>query len=81
MANKNTYNFGLYGRCPICKEITAEVCEGCGEKNAFTDSSKQGIVICTKCNMEHSIECDKKSCNGQIKVLKTPKNVDERKKN
>ena len=78
MAEKNTYNFGLYGRCTVCKEITLEVCEGCDAKDSFTDSSKPGIVICTKCNMEHSIECDKVSCNHQIKVLKTPKNEDER---
>ncbi|MBN2789976.1 MAG: hypothetical protein JXR69_07290 [Candidatus Delongbacteria bacterium] len=80
MADKNTYTFGLYGRCPVCKEITSEACDGCGSKNSFTDSSKQGIVICTKCKMEHSIECEKKSCNKQIKVLKTPKNEDERKR-
>ena len=78
MAEKNTYNFGLYGRCTVCKEITLEVCEGCDAKDSFTDSSKPGIVVCTKCNMEHSIECDKVSCNHQIKVLKTPKNEDER---
>lgn len=80
MAEKNTYNYGLYGRCPVCKDITAEVCDGCGAKDSFTDSSKPGIVVCTKCKMEHSIECEKKSCNGQIKVLKTPKNEDERKR-
>ncbi|MDA3838353.1 MAG: hypothetical protein PF574_05165 [Candidatus Delongbacteria bacterium] len=80
MADKNTYNFGLYGRCPVCKDITAEVCDGCGAKDSFTDSSRPGIVVCTKCKMEHSIECEKKSCNGQIKVLKTPKNEDERKR-
>ncbi|NOR45497.1 MAG: hypothetical protein GQ534_07915 [Candidatus Delongbacteria bacterium] len=80
MADKNTYDFGLYGRCPVCKDITAEICDGCGAKDSFTDSSKPGIVVCTKCNMEHSIECVKKSCNGQIKVLKTPKNEDERKR-
>ncbi|MCK4980497.1 MAG: hypothetical protein KAS62_08880 [Candidatus Delongbacteria bacterium] len=78
MAEKNTYNFGLYGRCTVCKEITLEICEGCGSKDSFSDSSKPGIVVCTKCNMEHSIECDKVSCNHQIKVLKTPKNEDER---
>nr|MDA3885353.1 hypothetical protein [Candidatus Delongbacteria bacterium] len=80
MADKNTYDFGLYGRCPVCKDITAEVCDGCGAKDSFTDSSKPGIVVCTKCKMEHSIECMKKSCNRQIKVLKTPKNDDERKR-
>ena len=80
MAEKNTYNFGLYGRCPVCKSITPEICDGCGSKDSFTDSSKPGIVVCTKCNMEHSIACERKSCNNQIKVLKTPKNEDERKR-
>lgn len=73
-----SYKFGLYGRCPSCKDITQEICEGCGASEAFTDSSKPGIVICAECNLEHSIKCDKPGCNSQIKVLRTPKNSDEK---
>ncbi len=75
---KGIYKFGLYGRCPVCKDITQEICEGCGATETFTDSSKPGIVICTECNLEHSIKCDKPGCSGQIKVLRTPKNSDEK---
>lgn len=73
-----SYKFGLYGRCPVCKDISQEVCEGCGATEAFTDSSKPGIVICAECNLEHSIKCDKPGCSNQIKVLRTPKNTDEK---
>jgi|GEM_PF-1611980 len=75
---KAIYKFGLYGRCPVCKDITQEICEGCGATETFTDSSKPGIVLCTECNLEHSIKCDKPGCSGQIKVLRTPKNSDEK---
>lgn len=79
MANtKDTYKFGLYGRCPLCKEITKEVCEGCGSATAFSDSSKTGIVVCTECGLEHTTRCEKPSCSNQIKVLRTPKNADEK---
>ncbi len=75
---KGIYKFGLYGRCPVCKDINQEICEGCGATEKFTDSSKPGIVICTECNLEHSIKCDKPGCSSQIKVLRTPKNSDEK---
>ncbi|HQO09888.1 MAG TPA: hypothetical protein PLK90_07145 [Clostridiales bacterium] len=75
---KASYKFGLYGRCPVCKDITQEICEGCGATESFTDSSKPGIVICTECNLEHSIRCSKPGCGNQIKVLRTPKNADEK---
>ncbi|MFO7811168.1 MAG: hypothetical protein R6V47_07340 [Candidatus Delongbacteria bacterium] len=75
---KTTYKFGLYGRCPSCKEITRETCEGCGAAESFTDSSKPGVVICTECGLEHSIRCTKPGCGNEIKVLRTPKNPDEK---
>jgi hypothetical protein len=75
---KTKYKFGLYGRCPSCKDISQEICDGCGATEAFTDSSKPGIVLCTECGLEHSIACTKSGCNGQIKVLRTPKNTDEK---
>ncbi len=75
---KSSYKFGLYGRCPVCKEISKETCEGCGAADSFTDSSKPGIVICADCGLEHSIRCSKPSCGNQIKVLRTPKNNDEK---
>lgn len=74
----STYKFGLYGRCPVCKEISKEICEGCGATDAFTDSSKPGIVICTACGLEHSIRCSKAGCGNEIKILRTPKNDDEK---
>jgi len=76
--NKIRYKFGLYGRCPVCKEIYQEICEGCGSTEAFTDSSKPGIVLCSECGLEHSIKCTKQGCGNQIKVLRTPKNSDEK---
>lgn len=75
---RSTYRFGLYGRCPSCKDISKEVCEGCGATEAFTDSVKPGIVICTECGLEHSVMCSKPGCSNQIKNLRTPKNTDEK---
>ncbi len=76
--DKSSYKFGLYGRCPVCKDITKEICEGCGAADSFIDSSKPGIVVCSGCNLEHSIRCSKGGCGNQIKVLRTPKNNDEK---
>ncbi len=74
----SSYKFGLYGRCPVCKEISKEVCEGCGAADAFTDSSKTGIVVCSACGLEHSIRCTRPGCGNEIKILRTPKNADEK---
>jgi hypothetical protein len=76
--DKSSYKFGLYGRCPVCKDIEKEICEGCGATDSFVDSSKPGIVSCSACGLEHSIRCSKAGCGNQIKVLRTPKNTDEK---
>ncbi len=75
---RSTYKFGLYGRCPVCKEISKEICDGCGAADAFIDSSKTGIVVCSACGLEHSIRCTRPGCGNEVKTLRTPKNDDEK---
>ena len=72
------YKLGLFGRCPICKEVKQEKCKYCGETDYFADSSKPGYVLCSSCNTHVKIECEKKGCNFHIKSLRTPKTNDER---
>ena len=78
MTNRTIYKYGLYGRCPICKEISQETCSLCGEKDYFADSGKPGHVLCTKCNTLNKITCDNEGCNQHLKVIRTPKNIDEK---
>ncbi|PID26695.1 MAG: hypothetical protein CR982_09100 [Candidatus Cloacimonadota bacterium] len=77
MSKRPIYRFGLYGRCPQCKEITAVKCSFCGEREYFTDSSKPGYVLCANCNTHNKVTCTKDGCKNQTLVLRTPKNEDE----
>ncbi|MBN1970680.1 MAG: hypothetical protein JXR48_18560 [Candidatus Delongbacteria bacterium] len=78
MSNKQLYKFGLYGRCPSCKEIQVCKCVFCGEADYFTDSSKSGYVLCNNCNTHNKFNCKNETCNNQPLVLRTPKNENEK---
>ena len=75
--NRIIYKLGLFGRCPICKEVKQEKCKYCGETDFFSDSSKPGYILCSSCNTHVKIECENKGCNFHIKSLRTPKTNDE----
>ena len=74
------YKLGLFGRCPICKEVVQEKCKYCGEIAYFSDSSKPGYILCSSCNTHVKIECENKGCDFHIKSLRTPKTEDELKR-
>jgi len=80
MTNRVIYKYGLYGRCPVCKQVNQESCSFCDEKDYFADSGKPGHVLCTKCNTLNKVECSNESCNFQLKVIRTPKNLNEKKR-
>jgi len=74
------YKLGLFGRCPICKEVVQEKCKYCGESAYFSDSSKPGYILCSSCNTHVKTECENKGCNFHLKSLRTPKTEDELKR-
>ena len=37
-----------------------------------------GHVLCTKCNTLNKVICNNESCNQHLKVIRTPKNIDEK---
>lgn len=80
METKNSYKFGLFGRCPVCKEIFKIHCKQCATENSFVDSGRSNHVLCQKCGKHNQLACPNASCHQSPLQYRTPKNEDEKKR-
>lgn len=80
METKNIYKNGLFGRCPICKEIFKISCIKCQSDDSFVDSGRSNHVLCQNCGTHNHLTCTKAGCNHAPLQYRTPKNEDEKKR-
>lgn len=80
MDAKNSYKFGLFGRCPVCKEIFKISCKKCSAENSFVDSGRSNHVLCQQCGTHNQLTCPKAACHQAPLQYRTPKNEDEKKR-